>query len=201
MGLPPFLSQNRYVRCLPLLFSAQIFLFFLCTGPVSAETDGVGLSGTSAAYTIGDTITFQGETNHAPGTTLLISVEEMAFLPLDKGEEGGFSGTSGTVVDQAGPFPFWSFSFSTAGWSPGMYHFIVEVPKTGTMQSGAFSLIPAGAIADAPDLNSSAPPPSDTPQQPLPSPVTTPSPTAVPLSPAVCVVGLAAVFLFRAYFV
>lgn len=200
MVLMLFSSWNRCVRCLPLLLSGLFLFSVLCMGPVSAKTDGVNLSGTSAAYTIGDTITFQGETNHAPGTTLLILVEEMAFLPVDEGDEGVFSGTSGTVVIQAGPSsPFWSFSFSTVGWSQGKYQFIVEVPKTGTMQSGTFSLIPVEEMVDAPDLTPPAPSPSDTPHS-SPSPVTTPSPNAVPLSPAVCVVGLAAVFLFRSYF-
>lgn len=197
MGLLLFLSCNRWVRCLPLLFSGLILFSVLCMGPVLAKPGGVDLTGTSAVYTIGDTITFQGTTNHAPGTTLLITVEEAAFLATEKGGGAAFFGTSGTVFVQAGPSPFWSFSFDTVGWSPGEYHYMIEVPKTGVTQSGSFSLFPVEMTLDAPDLITPVPTPSDT-SQPLHSPATVPSAHAVPLSPAVCIAGFACMYLSRA---
>lgn len=199
MGLLSFRSCYRCARRLPLFFSVLILLSVLCMGSVSLETSGVNLSGTPAVYACGETITFQGVTNHAPGTSFLIVVEEGAFLSTEKDSGRISSGTSGAVIVQAGSPPFWSFSFDTVGWSPGKYQFIVEVPKTGTMQSGTFSLIPAEEMPDAPGLTSPVPFPSDT-QQPLFPSATAPSPSAVPFSPALCVAGLAVIFLFRAYF-
>ncbi|NLO77132.1 MAG: hypothetical protein GX097_01345 [Methanomicrobiales archaeon] len=166
-------------------------------GPVSAKTDSVDLVETSSVYPMGDTITFQGETNLAPGTILLITVEEAAFLPSEKGDEKIFSGTSGTVVVQAGSPPFWSFSFNTLGWSAGKYQFIVEVPKTGVTQSGTFSLVAVEKLPDAPDLTPPAPTFTDT-SLPPHSSATVPSPATVPLSPAVCMAGFACMYLFRA---
>ncbi|WFN34135.1 hypothetical protein L1S32_09805 [Methanogenium sp. S4BF] len=200
MALLPLWSFSRYFRCLPLLLSVLFLFSVLCTGPVSAETSGVDLSGMSAVYAIGDEITLRGDTNLAPGTIFLITVEEAGFRPIEKTDAGAFSGLSGTGVVQAGSPPFWSFSFGTAGWAAGEYRFTVEVPKTGTMQSGTFSLLAVEDMPDTPSLTSPVPSPADTPG-PSPSPgAPTQSPTAVPLSPVVGVAGIAAIYLFRAYF-
>lgn len=192
----PFRTSRKARQYLSLLFS---LLFVLCSSAASAEISDGELPGTSVVYAIGDEITLRGETNLAPGTVFLITVEEAAFRPTEKGVAGAASGTSGTVVVQEGPPPFWSFSFGTAGWARGEYQFTVEVPKTGTMQSGTFLLLPAGEVADAPALVSPVLSPADMPSSSSPE---TPaqSPAAVPLSPGAGVAGFAAIYLFRAYF-
>ncbi|KAF1078078.1 hypothetical protein [Methanogenium sp. MK-MG] len=197
MGLFSFRSYRQYVWCLPALVSVLVLVAILCTGAVSAEPIAPGLSGTPAHYTAGEEITLGGVTNLAPGTVFLISVEAVAFLPTEKGEGGAFSGTSGTVVVQEGPPAFWSFSFSTGGWTPGEYLVSVEAPKTGTVESGTFTLLPAEETAEVPALSSPSPTSPDMPESsPLPP---TASPAAVPLSPAAGVAGFVVVYLFRAY--
>ena len=200
MGLFRFRSCRQNVRFLPVLFSALFFVFLFLVSAVSAVS-AVSMvperSGASAVYGVGEEITLGGETNLAPGTIILITIEEVAFRSTEKGGSGAFSGTSGTVVVQEGTHPFWSFSFATDGWTPGEYLVTVEVPKTGTTESGTFSLFPAEEIPVTPVLSSPSPSPPDVPESSPTSPVA--SPMAIPLSPAVGVAGFAAVYLFRAY--
>ncbi len=198
MGLFLFRSSRQNARFLPVLFSLLLFVFVFQASVVSAESIAPGLSGASAVYTAGEEITIRGETNLAPGTALLITIEAAAFRPTEKGVGEALFGTSGTVVVQDGPPPFWSFTFDTPGWEPGEYLVTIEVPKIGTTESGSFSLLPA---EDIPETPASPPPtssPPDTPVSSLPTPA--PSPTAVSLSPAAGLAGFAAVYLFVAYF-
>lgn len=168
---------------------------FLCCSGSAAVLGTTGNLEVSMVYSVGDVITLGGSTNLAPGTELLVTVEEVFFQPEGKGEGRVFSGTSGTVVVQDGPPFSWSYSFSTTGWSPGTYLFIIEAPAAGITKSVMFSLIPA---EEGPDSTAPSPPlqsPLDTPVSTQNSPL--PSPTTVPFSPAVEVAGFVLAFFFR----
>ncbi|MDE4908438.1 hypothetical protein L0665_07405 [Methanogenium marinum] len=168
------------------------------SGVVSAESIVPELPGISDVYGVGEEITLGGETNLAPGTKILITIEGAEFRPSEKGGIGALSGTSGMVVVQDGIPSFWSFSFTTRGWEPGEYLVIIEVPKTGTVVSGSFSLLPAGNVSEMAVSSLPTVSPSDTPES-SPLPLAT-SPTSVPLSPAAGVAGFVVFYLFRAYF-
>ena len=178
-----------------LFFSVLFLVLVICTSAVSAEPGVPERSESSAVSGVGEDITIGGETNLAIGTVILITVEEAAFRPSEKGGAGAFSGTSGTVVVQEGTPPSWSFSFATTGWTPGEYLITMEVPKTGAMDSDTFTLLPAGDIPETSPPLSPQSPSMGTPAPFIPSPV--PPPTTVSLSLAVGVAGFAAVYLFR----
>ena len=202
MGLFPFLSCQKKSYFHLVLFSVLFFIFVFLSSAVSAESIAPELPVMSAVYGVGEEITLGGETNLAPDTMILITIEEEVFRLTEKGGVGAHSGTSATVVVQDGAPPFWSFSFYTVGWEPGEYLVTIEVPKTGTVASGSFSLFVPEEIRETPVLSLPTVSHPDTPESSPLLPATSPmgaSHTTVSLSPVAGIVGLAAVYLFRAY--
>jgi len=133
---------------------------------------------------VGTPVTLTGTTNLAPGDTLLVSVTSAAFTPTTKTQEGGFSGTSGSVTVEPGPggVNSWSFPFDTTTYVPGEYIVIVSGVEVQVADSTTFTLVPV-----TPTPVPTSPPLTMTPTTPAPTPTpaqTTPATPTTPTTPA-----------------
>jgi hypothetical protein len=104
----------------------------------------------------GENVTISGTTILTPGQPIMVEVVSAEFGPANKTTDTTFSGASGVVRVTGGrELPhYWSFTFSTAGFRPGLYLVHVYGLEVDVTASTQFELLPgprpAGISLDTP---------------------------------------------------
>ncbi|PKL60574.1 MAG: hypothetical protein CVV33_01970 [Methanomicrobiales archaeon HGW-Methanomicrobiales-4] len=107
-----------------VFFFVLILSLALLSFPIGAETLSTG-----GPYTVGETITIQGETNFNTDNKVLVEIYPSSFGPTSKYEPsmtGGGSMVIPVVMNGSGLFS-WTANISSAGWKPEQYMVRVEV--------------------------------------------------------------------------
>jgi hypothetical protein len=92
----------------------------------------------------GENVTISGTTILTIGQPIMVEVVSAEFGPANKTEDTMFSGASGVVRVTGGrELPhYWSFSFSTSGFRPGLYLVQVYGLEVNVAASTQFELLP-----------------------------------------------------------
>jgi hypothetical protein len=147
-------------------------------------------------HAVGDRFTIGGNTNLAPGDTLMVEIRSSSSTLVPNQQTGKFSGSSGrvTVVPGTGEHNCWTYQVDTTGFRPDQYSVRVSGILLDAKNSATFNVVEhLPATADPASSETTALPGAS--QQ---NGSATPSPTTQksPLLPVAGVLGLAGAFIF-----